>query len=44
MILVLAKLRGTKYDEDNEVILQNMDSCKYFEMEEFKRIFSKDSI
>ena len=33
----------TKFDEDNEVILQNMHSCKYFEMEEFKRIFSKES-
>ena len=33
----------TNYDEDNEVISQNMHSCKYFEMEEVTKIFSKQS-
>ena len=30
-----------KYDEDNEIISQNMHSCKYYEMEDFnKNIFA----
>ena len=33
----------TKYDEDNEIISQNMHSCKYYEMEDFNKIFSKES-
>ena len=33
----------TNYDEDNDVISQNMHSCKYFEMEEVAKIFSKQS-
>ena len=33
----------TKYDEDNDFFSQNMHSCKYYEMEEFKKKFSKES-
>ena len=33
----------TKYDEDNEIISQNMHSCKYYEMEDLKKYFSKKS-
>ena len=28
-----------KYDEDNEIFSQNMNSCKYYEIEEISKIF-----
>ena len=28
----------SKYDEDNEVISQNMHSCKYYEMKEISKL------
>ena len=28
----------SKYEEDNEVISQNMHSCKYYEMEEISKL------
>ena len=34
----------TKYDEDNEIISQNMHySCKYYEIEDLKKYFSEES-
>ena len=32
-----------KYDEDEDIFSQNMNSCKYYEMEEISQIFSKKS-
>ena len=32
-----------KYDEDNEKFSQNMNSCKYYEIEEISKIFSNKS-
>ena len=32
-----------KYDEDNEIFSQNMNSCKYYEMEEISKVFSNKS-
>ena len=32
-----------KYDEDNEIFSQNINSCKYYEMEEISKTFSNKS-
>ena len=30
-----------KYDEDNDMFVQNLHSCKYYEMDEIKNKFAK---
>ena len=32
-----------KYDEDNELFSQNIHSCKYYEMDELKKVFLNNS-